>query len=216
MISEAMKRAGWRSMPDEATRKAWQQRNGRWLVSAKGINTLLPPGIIGMGQALSPCDGDAAGAWLPVNGATWHYDPDGWTPPIEDHGPATPGLYWVWRRDGWEVVDWTGPDGEAYLIGTDCVENVRDLQGLWGPACTPPSGDLEQWKGAELTPDVFNRAARDLPEGWRIEVCLEKDAGWVILTDAEGEEYDTCNTHPSMEARIDACVAQARELSGES
>lgn len=58
--------------------------------------------------------------------------------------------------------------------------------------------------------DVFNRAARDLPEGWRIEVCLELGAGWLILTDPEGEEHDVVR-EDTLEQTIDAAIAIARK-----
>ena len=36
-------------------------------------------------------------------------------------------------------------------------------------------------------------AARLLPEGWQVDLCLERGAGWIDLYDEDGEkvEFDT-------------------------
>ena len=37
---------------------------------------------------------------------------------------------------------------------------------------------------------AIERAARDLPEGWEIRVCVEQGAGWVTLINPERDEVD--------------------------
>lgn len=58
-------------------------------------------------------------------------------------------------------------------------------------------------------PDVFNRACGELPEGWRIEVCLEFGAGWLVLTDPDGVEHDVCPDDLTLEEQIDEAIATA-------
>jgi hypothetical protein len=61
--------------------------------------------------------------------------------------------------------------------------------------------------------DVFNRACRDLPEGWELYVCLESGAGWIEIYNNEGSIVDFDDDHEqTMEQRIDFAVATANKL----
>jgi hypothetical protein len=59
--------------------------------------------------------------------------------------------------------------------------------------------------------DPVQRACAELPEGWNIEIGLERGAGWVDLRGPDGEKIDLENDVDcfdwSIHAAIDAAVA---------
>lgn len=38
--------------------------------------------------------------------------------------------------------------------------------------------------------NAINAAARDLPDGWLIELCVERGAGWVELYNPDGDRHE--------------------------
>jgi len=69
---------------------------------------------------------------------------------------------------------------------------------------------------AEEFVDAIERAARDLPHDWIIQVCVERGAAWVQAV------YDQCETwsekeldvdgNESLSGRIDAAVIAIQEI----
>jgi hypothetical protein len=63
---------------------------------------------------------------------------------------------------------------------------------------------------------AWNMACRDLPEGWSIDINLEKGSGWLDLWQPNGEKYDlnTADMGPveQLMAAIAAAKAAAREV----
>ena len=55
--------------------------------------------------------------------------------------------------------------------------------------------------------DLCNRAARDLPDGWRLVVELEQGSGTVELYDRHGEKFDFY-----FDEGIDEAVIEALEF----
>jgi hypothetical protein len=49
--------------------------------------------------------------------------------------------------------------------------------------------------------DYINKAAGSLPEGWIIELCVEKGAGWVDLY-YQGEKHDFDTTDMSLSRQV--------------
>ena len=56
--------------------------------------------------------------------------------------------------------------------------------------------------------DAIQRAAGDLPEGWEIRLCVERDAGWVELYDPDGNDIEDFATDAE---RLDYTVNDALE-----
>lgn len=62
--------------------------------------------------------------------------------------------------------------------------------------------------------DAIQRAAGELPNGWEIRLCVERDAGWVELYDPDGNDIEDFATNNE---RLDYTVIDALEhaLQGE-
>ena len=72
----------------------------------------------------------------------------------------------------------------------------------------------EQLAAAERDAELYRsceRACRDLPKGWEIQIGLEQDAGWVSLCNDEGDEVDFNADHERISqavySAIDAAIA---------
>lgn len=59
--------------------------------------------------------------------------------------------------------------------------------------------------------DPFNEACRDLPEGYTIEIHLERHSGYVTLTDDEGDDIEVCEDDLDMEGRVREALKVALE-----
>jgi hypothetical protein len=57
--------------------------------------------------------------------------------------------------------------------------------------------------------DVFNSAAEKLPDGFRIEIILEKECGTVSLLDPEGNDHDFPSNRENMLDEIRDAVEHA-------
>lgn len=73
--------------------------------------------------------------------------------------------------------------------------------------------DLEQEneslrKDAELYRQV-ERAAKDLPIGWEIRVCVERDAGYAELWDQDGCEVDFPNSCETLALTVSDAIDAA-------
>lgn len=58
---------------------------------------------------------------------------------------------------------------------------------------------------------LANMACEELPEGWRIEIELEKDAGNVLLIDEWGEEVEFSSNHERIDETLRDAVEFAKE-----
>lgn len=59
--------------------------------------------------------------------------------------------------------------------------------------------------------DIFNEACRELPEGWRIAVYLDRGSGCVELEDDDGEDvYFDGQYEGPVEQQIHAALAAAK------
>jgi hypothetical protein len=56
---------------------------------------------------------------------------------------------------------------------------------------------------------VMNKACRELPTGWEIEIRLEQGFGGVVLTSPSGDEHDFSDSDDSMIDQLNMAVAQA-------
>lgn len=66
-------------------------------------------------------------------------------------------------------------------------------------------------KDAELWREM-QRAASELPDGWEIRVCVERGAGWVELTNQDGEGIaDTWSGQESLSCEISDAIDAALE-----
>jgi len=75
-------------------------------------------------------------------------------------------------------------------------------------APSPPACRGEETSDNRI--DVFNRAARDLPEGWQVTIFLERDSGSIELTDRDGAITDITGDHAeTFSDRIDWAVQHA-------
>lgn len=63
----------------------------------------------------------------------------------------------------------------------------------------------------ELFKDVTNFVCQHLPDGWQLNIQLEKDAGSLELVDPDGECEDVYYDEGMLSGIVDA-VNQAREL----
>lgn len=103
----------------------------------------------------------------------------------------------------------------AQLIGYS-VCGYHDL----GYAAAPTPPEIKAQDGWNAM-DVFNRAARDLPEGWAIAVVLEKGSGTLELSDADGRVVEVGWEDQAMCCQIDEAIrvaidrAQAQGDAGE-
>lgn len=58
---------------------------------------------------------------------------------------------------------------------------------------------------SDKTLDAMNRAAGELPPGWTITIEIERDAGNVVLYDAEGNEHEfPCQRESTAQDILDA------------
>lgn len=60
-------------------------------------------------------------------------------------------------------------------------------------------------EGADLFAAV-NRACRDLPDGWTIDLSLEFGAAWVSMCDADGNPVEFEETDRTLPERINEAV----------
>lgn len=63
-----------------------------------------------------------------------------------------------------------------------------------------------------LIVETLNRMARDLPEGYRIEICVEKDSGWVDLIGPDGEDIEFPSNLETLVEQIDDAFQHAVDL----
>jgi hypothetical protein len=67
--------------------------------------------------------------------------------------------------------------------------------------------------------DPVQRACGELPEGWEIQILLERDAGCVYLIDPNGERSDIDNADKfdwTIHEAIDAALSQQKEVRDET
>jgi hypothetical protein len=64
---------------------------------------------------------------------------------------------------------------------------------------------------------AIQRAARDLPDGWQVHVCVERGAGWPILYNPEGDviECDDIDADDRLTAEVLAAIDAAIRNGGE-
>jgi hypothetical protein len=63
--------------------------------------------------------------------------------------------------------------------------------------------------------DSIQNAAGQLPEGWIIDLCVERGAGWVELYDPDGDRHELGEMpDASLAEEVDAAVAEAQRASG--
>lgn len=57
--------------------------------------------------------------------------------------------------------------------------------------------------------DVLNKIAEQLPEGYLIEINVEKDSGWIRLWDAESDVYLDPEHFTSVDSNIEEQIEDA-------
>jgi hypothetical protein len=86
-ITAAMKAAGWRELPSNAVRKAWEAKNGRWETLQWNGHDYSPIGSHNPDpsyEAIEIMECVRVGAWRPVSLPTWDYAPEGWADPVPE------------------------------------------------------------------------------------------------------------------------------------
>lgn len=136
MITEAMRRAGWRECPSDDVADDWEARDGRWQQTfdpAQKADEELVPVVIRKGEPLCPI-----ALTRPVSPLTWDYDARGWG---ESLTPTEPGWYW-WRWDAqhpWTAVDVyrSRNDGLQVMhsLSLDRGIFLDEMGGEWGGPC---------------------------------------------------------------------------------
>lgn len=63
--------------------------------------------------------------------------------------------------------------------------------------------------------EACNVVCRDLPEGWSIEVTLQRDSGWVSLFDIDGGDVEYPCNHESISQALADALEHAIELDQE-
>lgn len=63
--------------------------------------------------------------------------------------------------------------------------------------------------------NAINNAARDLPAGWLIELCVERGAGWVELYNPDGDRHELEElADSSLGEQVTAAINEALRASG--
>jgi hypothetical protein len=63
--------------------------------------------------------------------------------------------------------------------------------------------------------ESLQNAAGQLPEGWIVELCVERGAGWVDLYDPDGDRHELKEMpDASLAEEVDAAVEEAQRASG--
>ncbi len=57
--------------------------------------------------------------------------------------------------------------------------------------------------------DLLNSASRDLPQGWLIQISIEKGAAWVELQDPEGEIIPIYEDDTPIEEQVKIAIEKA-------
>lgn len=62
--------------------------------------------------------------------------------------------------------------------------------------------------------NAIQEAAGNLPEGWIIELCVERGAGWVELYDADGDRHELDELpDASLAEEVTAAIVEAKRAS---
>ena len=69
--------------------------------------------------------------------------------------------------------------------------------------------DAARYKKEARTYQQIQRACGDLPDGWEIHICLEKDAGWVDLISPDGERTAVDTDHDDISYTIGDAIDTA-------
>ena len=56
----------------------------------------------------------------------------------------------------------------------------------------------------------INQAAEQLPQGFIIQLCIEKDSAWVELIDQDGERYDYDAADKTLSEQLQFCLDRAK------
>ena len=129
-------------------------------------------------------------------------------PPLPDFEEVAQHVYWVSR--GYIPQGMLEPIHDLMRAYVDADRAMRAA-----PAPAAQGDALDQGVREELSiGKAINRAARDLPEGWKIRIDLERHAGVVFLIDPDGNETMSEGGElfsDQINAAIDAAHAQAKE-----
>lgn len=122
MLTETMRRAGWRECPSDEVRRAWEAKGGRWQL----WDRTCPPYIADRNEPRW-----TSGSWRPVNPQTWDYDPRGWGVVV---GPESNqwGEWWWWQGE-WipmqAVKARRCDDGDFFLVVNGIDRYLSELGG---------------------------------------------------------------------------------------
>jgi hypothetical protein len=137
--------------------------------------------------------------------AGWKLVPVELTPEMVKAGSNSGGL-------GMQFHEWMGRITVAWRHMLDAAPTAalekgdgRDAErGHWNPV---------------YNTDPVQRACGELPEGWEIQILLERDAGCVYLIDPNGERSDIDNADKfdwTIHEAIDAALSQQKEVRDET
>lgn len=100
----------------------------------------------------------------------------------------------------------------------DLTRFSRDMDGSMEPDESGAWVRFEDVNAAQadaryrLIGQALERGAKELPEGWWLEVHIELDAGVVHLYNPEGDEVELTEEHEGLDDEINQAIAKAKEL----
>ena len=105
------------------------------------------------------------------------------------------------KRDLEGFVGRLGPNVAAPVWISDVLSLIAQLE--------QAKADAARYKKEARTYQQIQRACGDLPDGWEIHICLEKDAGWVDLISPDGERTAVDTDHDDISYTIGDAIDAA-------
>lgn len=152
MLTESMRRAGWRECPSDEVRRAWEEKGGRWQAvwndggeggdhsnpwTARSLSMM--PTVANRPRGTLPMCMEF-GIWRPVSTQTWDYDPRGWGDVV---GPESKqwGEWWWWQGEGLPlqaVKAMRCDDGDFLVVINGIDMYLSELGGRFIAPCAKP------------------------------------------------------------------------------
>lgn len=105
------------------------------------------------------------------------------------------GEYTVWDQIGDACAAWYGWENRQYYVTPQSAGQAVEV-----------AGEREALESKVPLYEAVERACGELPNGWTIELHMERGAGWVELYDVEGVEV---KDFPTNNERLDYTVGDA-------
>lgn len=133
MLTEAMKRSGWRPAPNEKVRDDWKARNGAWMVK-----TPSGPILADVAALMWKFEVLLEWPWRPVYTTTYDYAAEGWGAVMATHD----GYWWCrWKGIRYPFVFLLCEISTGEFVvrrGTERLGMSDDPQFEWIAPCVKP------------------------------------------------------------------------------